>query len=49
MIHIYFLGYICISSVLLENGFHDNPNEVEFLVTNQQLLAETIRLLGGNA
>ena len=31
-----------IPSVLLENGFHDNPNEVEFLVTNQQLLAETI-------
>ncbi len=31
-----------IPSVIIEQGFHDNPNESKFLITNQRLLAETI-------
>ena len=31
-----------IASVLIENGFHDNPSQAAFLISNQQLLAETI-------
>jgi len=30
------------ASVLVEQGFHDNPNESKFLTSNQRLLAETI-------
>lgn len=31
-----------IPSVLIEQGFHDNPNEAAFLISNQRLLAETV-------
>lgn len=31
-----------IPSVIIENGFHDNPDEAAFLISNQQALAATI-------